>query len=530
MNDSMFPIYVAEIPPMIGRENTMLQLCNKLTKRTPSHLSVVGPRFAGKSVLLNTLADRMRENDYYCAVIPWDLRHKTHKSNEDFMKDLCQLLGKHIRPVDEVLGDALLSVKSGVFSEICEVLDLMDDHDQKLLMLWDGLDRTLSNEDLTRDLWDNLLELCRKPNFRLVTSTRKELHQLIQDENTKTSDFWGIFEVVKITPFDDNDIDSILEKRPKWEFSAGAKTELINWSGGFPPLFLSILNEIFRTTSGPVDNKIVNAAAGKAIEERHQILDDLWDDCSDGAKDIYIKLTEDDLLFSETKKEERDCLIEKGFARKSGNKLTDSCRMLKKYINDVKKVDNNRIAELFGSWDDYQSNIRGVLESRFAQISCFHERLHRLVKQSIQDVPRNLEDCLRSLSIIRDLALELIWEREFGPTGLVPDDVKEYWTHHDRSSNKLIDKMMRIKSWKIPDTPLDQIRLLGLLTGSYNNFSKVAKFTSKDTYVLIDLIHGFRNRAEHKGDQNVGLGAAVTALMACIELCACLEREQPQTQ
>jgi hypothetical protein len=85
--------------------------------------------------------------------------------------------------------------------------------------------------------------------------------------------------------------------------------------------------------------------------------------------------------------------------------------------------------------------------------------------------------------------------------------------------------MMQTNCWDVSADPLDQIRLLGLLTGSHRNFDARAKATSKDTYVLIDAIHNFRNRAQHPDGQSIHAGVAVAAIIACLELLACLERE-----
>ena len=55
----------------------MQRLWNDLTKATPNHLSIVGPRYSGKTVLMHGLAEQMRQGDSpYGAVIVWDLGHQ----------------------------------------------------------------------------------------------------------------------------------------------------------------------------------------------------------------------------------------------------------------------------------------------------------------------------------------------------------------------------------------------------------------------------------------------------------------------
>ena len=155
------------------------------------------------------------------------------------------------------------------------------------------------------------------------------------------------------------------------DFRAGAKTELANWSAGFPPLFLELLNQInLDTPRGDIDNDAVNRAGRKAAENLSDVISAMWQDSPAGAKDLYIHLVDrGDSLFSDAKRHEADCLIEKGFATKDGNKLTASCRMLQEHIQGV-EPGTGSMARLFGSWDDYQANIRSLLERRLAT---FHD-------------------------------------------------------------------------------------------------------------------------------------------------------------
>jgi hypothetical protein len=60
---------------------------------------------------------------------------------------------------------------------------------------------------------------------------------------------------------------------------------------------------------------------------------------------------------------------------------------------------------------------------------------------------------------------------------------------------------------------------------SHRNFDSKAKATSKDTYVLIDVVHNFLNRGQHPDGQFIHLGVAVATVMTCLELLACLEHE-----
>ena len=126
MADALFPILGATIAPMLGRAAIMLRLWNDLAKQTPSHLSVVGPRYAGKTVLMHGLAERMRQRDSpYAAVIIWDLGHQTPDSNTAFLKTLCRKLGEGLKSNGNDYGDHLLAVESDEYDEMREVLDAL---------------------------------------------------------------------------------------------------------------------------------------------------------------------------------------------------------------------------------------------------------------------------------------------------------------------------------------------------------------------------------------------------------------------
>ena len=83
--------------------------------------------------------------------------------------------------------------------------------------------------------------------------------------------------------------------------------------------------------------------------------------------------------------------------------------------------------------------------------------------------------------------------------------------------------------WKIPSDHFKQLALLQRLTGCKHNFDNRSKSISKDTYVLLDTIHTFRNRTIHSEGQEIHLGVAVSGLMLCIELLGCLSRELTTT-
>jgi hypothetical protein len=519
----MFPILGATIPSMLGRSAIMQRLWGDLTKKTPSHLSVVGPRFAGKTVLMHGLAERMRQTDSpYKAVVIWDLGHQTPDSNDAFLKTLCRKLGEGLKAVGNEYGNHLLAVENGEYDELREVLDALHGDDLKVLMLWDGFDKPLSTGKLTRTLWDQLRELASCPSLRLVTATRRPLADLIRSEESVTSDFWNIFDMtpVRVGLFDENDRSQILTTLSGITFKSGAKSELENWSGGFPPLYLELLNQITVVcgTKGEVDNQSVNTAALAALEKVNGVLNYLWCDCPETAKDIYRHL----LGHGETTAaslgiSEKACLEEKGFLKISSNKASAGCRLLEHYIKN--QGDNSgSIVRLFSSWDDYQGNIRGLLELRLGQLTSLDASLRRYIQRSIEDIPDHPEVCLSSMRGIVDRALDLIWDAELGSDKTIPTEWFSEWQYKGEKGAE--------NYWnnKFPSKRGHQIRLLQLITGTQESPPKARKVT-KNTFALTSSAHGFGDFGQHIDGIEIPAGVAVSAVMVCLELAACLEKE-----
>ena len=110
MPERIFQICGATVPPMVGRKATMERLCSALTKPTPDHLQVIGPRFAGKSVVLHSLAQRMKDAaSPYGTVVLWDLGHQTPDTDEAFMSGLRDQLAAGLATVSPQYADYLRS-------------------------------------------------------------------------------------------------------------------------------------------------------------------------------------------------------------------------------------------------------------------------------------------------------------------------------------------------------------------------------------------------------------------------------------
>lgn len=150
---SRFPIVGTSVPPAIGRVTILQKIVGALTKRIPDHLQVVGPRFAGKTVILNELAGQLHKlGSPYVAVVLWDLGHQTPATDALFMQGFARELSSVLQGSHPDYAQHLKGDQENPYQDIAEVLDALKDEGVKVLAIMDGFDKPLSNGQLTRNL------------------------------------------------------------------------------------------------------------------------------------------------------------------------------------------------------------------------------------------------------------------------------------------------------------------------------------------------------------------------------------------
>jgi hypothetical protein len=529
MSNHRFPILGSEVPPLVGRRDVMRRLWSDLTKATPSNLSIVGPRRIGKTVCLKALEGQAKQQRTpYTIVAFWELGHAPPTSDDAFIAALCDLLRHEMHLAGGQFAEHEEYLKDHSYGYLKEVMDELNSQGHPVLMIWDGLDKPLGQGVLTGHLFGQMRDLFHGKQHKIVTAARATQRELARNKQVYDSEFWNLFDPVpiRVGPFEDTDVTAALAAA-SLTLSTGAQKELQNWTGGFPTLVLTVLNHLADAAHpGEIDNETVNRVATSALEEVGEDLMSIWEkDCTEGARDAYrLLLNQGEMSLADIARDEVDCLTVRGFASRVGNKLKPGCRLLQRHV-EASLPKTGSMTRLFGEWPSFRSEIRGVLELRLKQIPIVSGRLHRSVARSIEDIPDFPDDCLNNLTSIEEQALDLIWEQEFGPSKQVPANVVAYWTLPPRDQDKFVARMMTTNSWGVPPSRWDQVRLLQLLTGSNNDFDSKAKHVSKDTYVLVNAIHSFRNRNQHADGQLMHEGVAVAAMMTCVELLGCLARE-----
>jgi hypothetical protein len=519
MPDRKFPIVGDQVPPMLGRGSAMQRIVAALSKPTPDHLQVVGPRFAGKTVFLHELARRVRSaGKPYTAIILWDLGHQTPGTDEDFMQRFARELANALSVNHPDYADHLRTVIGNPFRDIAEVLDALEGDGGKVLAILDGFDKALSNGRLTRNLWDQFRELAAKPSLRLVTASRNTLRELIRNPEAQTSDFWNIFDPtpVRIGCFNEADIDAVLAQVTHIRLSTGARTELSNATNGFPVMVLEVINVLFAEGgSGEVSHQALADACSKAYPMLRDKIESMWADCSSTAHDLLARvLREGAVLYGPGMAADANLIVERGFAIVSGNKLQRPNRLLTKFFDD-QPSEGSALARLFAAEDDYKLHLKEALLHRVHQIVGLDSTLRRYLERSAADLPEYPDVLLSNVRGIVDRAFELIWQAELVRKAIPSDWISLWKYNNERNIEELQTTFPQ---------GIQRVRLLNLMTGTEKSPPR-AKRVSKSTHVLMSAAHGFANFGQHMEGEVVTGGTAYAALHLSIELAASLSRD-----
>ncbi|MFB2848592.1 hypothetical protein ACE1BG_20300 [Aeromonas veronii] len=521
MPSTLFPILGTTVPPMLGRDEIMQKMLDALTKPTPDHLQVVGPRFVGKTVILHELAVRLRQTGSpYSVVLLWDLGHQTPATDTLFMQSMARELSSELKAKHPEYAEHLQTPQENAYQDIAEVLGALKEERCKVLIIMDGFDRPLSNGQLTRNLWDQLRELAHNPSLRLVTASRRTLRDLIRRPDAQTSDFWNIFEPspVRVGCFDKADLAAIQEKIPDRKFEVGAQTELLNAGNGFPVLTLSVLNTICEVVpNGAVSHEVVKNACDSAFPRLRDTIDTLWGECHPASRDLFQRVREEgEVPRLGAAPDQVDALIACGFVCSVANKLQRPSSLLCKYL-DGQPHEGSTICRLFAEEDAYKKNFKAVLEQRIGHLEGIDSELKHYLERGAGDLPRYPSVFLTNVRGIANRAFELIWKAEL-PDKKIPQSWIILWEQNNEGG---IDKL----KFAFPQGG-HRVRLLNLMTGT-DKSEPYARYVTKGTYILMNAVYSFGDFGQHQEGADVDLGAAYSALHLCIELAAALTHELP---
>ncbi|MEG4876890.1 ATP-binding protein [Microcoleus sp. CZ3-B4] len=523
------PYQVLGTAPVIcrGRQSLFEQLNRQLTKPSPDHVQIVGHKFIGKTVFLQDVALSFKAGKApYISALYLDLGHQTPSSDREFMRRFAEEIKSALLPVKKDLADEIEPNSEDLWDILPEVLALLHEENQRLLVVLDGFDRVLGITSLTRNLWDRLRYLAEQKSLRFVTGSCRPLRELCKTEASQTSDFWNIFNPnpFKIGCFQDSTWSEILTPFTDRNilFDSSAQKELSNWSGGVPILAATLCSYLWEQIElGTTISKTqVDNAATEVFNQSEIILDELWDECGVEIQSDLIELAKNDISLSKISEHRREFLEARGYAKASGSKLIADCRFMQKYAKK-REAPVTDLQRLFGDINNYERNIRNLLELRLAQVSNANQELKRLIKCAITDLNPEPNDAIMRFRNITDIALRLIWIAELTPSCQVPQEWINFW----REKGERIPDHENLPN--VPSSLGGQCGLLIIMTGTVKTRRSVARFISKPTALLLEHIKAIGDFGQHTEGQKVSLETAVAFCLSAIELCERLAHELP---
>ena len=519
MSASPYRVLGVEVPSMLGRERLFDRLCRHLTKASPDHVSAIGPRLFGKSVVLKHLALHFPQ-DHFVGSVYWDLRYSTPRTNAEFRSQFARHVKDSLQPLRPDLAEYLEPDDEEVSDLLMLLFDALKDDGVRLLAVLDGFDHLLGDPGINRNLWDELRALTQTMGICLVTGSRARLLDLCMDEESRTSNFWQIFHdpPFQVGTFEDDDWAGFLAPfvASGIRMDGSAEKEIRNWTGGVPVLAAGLAERLIaKHRRGETISKAdVDRVAGEMASEPLSTVRALWDDCSVNLRSLLTELSSGGVVVSDVSDRQKRELVFRGFAQEFRDGLRSSCTLMAAYARQ-RTDEVAYLNRLFGRPDRFNQNIQGMLELRLDGIANQADpRLVGFVEKAIRDLHPNPDTAAMWMRSVADTALDLIWKAELAEDKSLPDDWKSLY-----EEGKAPDCL--------PPWSGTQCFLLRRATGTERN-RRITKFVTKPTYLLVDHIHSIGNFGQHREGQVVSLPTAASFCLSAIELCERLSEELPR--
>jgi len=507
MRNNPFQVTSPPIATMRGRTREFKQLLGHLQKEIPNHVSVIGPRFIGKTVLLHALGSYFANGDKgFDACLYWDLRHGMPTSDDSFLSEFAARLRT---PIGKINVDAaqLLATEGSRFEVIRIVFETLEDDDKRLLVIMDGLDGVLLSADITKNLWDNLRSLAELNSVRFVTGSRRRLRELCASPESKTSDFWNIFydTPLSIGGLFLDEITAFLDmfKEAGITFERGAETELGNWCGGLPIVTSFVCNRLWNSVAEgqAVSAAFINETCEKALRDGEDYWQDVWNDCSQEDKSLLSDVAQQGEVAEDSSNRKRAAsLAQRGLLAINNHCIQLASRLLRKFIEQA-GPSSDELRRLFGTPEEFRRNVKPLAELRFAQVPSGDQLLADYVAVTVANLDKAhiVSNQVRGF-VMR--ALDMIWASEL-PAGTIPVD----WTY------KWQDGSMTPPAGALPADLPHQLQLLNFMTGDRKAAPTRVR---RPTYLMLNSLKGIGDFGVHQA-KTLGVGFGIVIALFLIE-------------
>jgi len=224
----------------VGRTRTIREILERISTPQANSVSVFGPPWVGKSSLLRRISDPRVQKAHLSAIqnyhfVYLDLESRLKVTMPGVLGTIYSSLIPDQRAPEElprVYDDLWRSIK-----------DLTADG-RRLVVVLDQFQRISGNPSFPLEFFSFLRGLASNYEVCYVTATRSRLHEMCHNREIAASDFFNIFDNVRLLPFSPEEVGELLRQS---ESAAGPDLEsfqdfVMALTGGFP-LFAQILGK-----------------------------------------------------------------------------------------------------------------------------------------------------------------------------------------------------------------------------------------------------------------------------------------------
>jgi len=536
MLSNPFQLHGKEPAKCIGRHDVLRDIEDAFDAEDPANVSIFGPKYIGKSVLLYEIAERhsrlasgaLNPNSPFDGVVYWDIRHAGITNQDNFCKAFAKTLWPVLAGFNRDSAEVLK--KNQTWAAIRLVAEDMADKDQKLLVVMDNFD-ALMRVNIPQGVWENIRNLhADKGSVYYLVGSREQLTELcsVNQEGYDLSDFPRIFpEDISVGPFTADDQDALRHSfgERSITFARGSDTEIDRLTGGVPPLTALLYRQLWdRTDSGgQIEHNDVQEAVNTLLQSEphfNSTLKELWNDCSDKGKQALAALAHPK---SRTKLRVNQGisypaarqLINRGYVEEKGDQVVSSCRLMNEYAQQHGEA-ATAVNQLFGTREAYAEHMPGVISLRFAKVD--ETRLEQVKKglyRKAEHIVEHTHEPAIMLGQVRLFCEDAVdaCVKALCPEGKIPDQ----WTARWKSRGNP-EKAME---GRVPSVTSSKLHLLHMAT--FSDYGLDVPL-SRASYIALSYLKDAGNEGQHPSSELIPVFAHSISL-AVISACDQLVRE-----
>ncbi len=501
-----YKVFGNPVPQMLGRTRLTERVLDRLRTQ---HVSVVGPRYFGKTVFLSGIAAAEGAKQHFSDVVYWDLRHLTPAKDAEFFAALAEVLKSQVKSCGNDATDYFASTENKTAQAIVSFFDYLKDQSKRVLLIMDGMDQPLSSDNLSPSVWDNLCALTERNSVSMLTASRKRLRQLCVNPNSRTSDFWQRFvdPVVELRALTREELQEFLKPLADHvgTIASGADTEIWNWSGGLPLLATAICEHLLNTVraGGGLSTAQVAEVAGFILNERGDVVEALWQEFETEIQTAFLGLVQRAEMNRGELSGVAARLIALGLAQENGNKLKPHARLMAEH-SAARRESLAALTVLFAQPQDFEKNLRPLVELRLGHITMKDADLRDFITNAVEKVAQP-KVCIAGMRSIAEHALDLIWQSES-----VSNEVPRF------TSDRGLRFIQQCENNKLPPDLARQCQCLDLLTDSRNGVSP--RKVNRKIFCLVNFLKSLGDLGQHQGGVQVDLAFSAKACLSAIQL------------